>query len=73
MFSVTANNNESQVVFKVDRAHETTIVHDLRAEKCLCGETDVAKVVGDLTEQLAQVTRKLDTLLAKTPGRLEGF
>jgi hypothetical protein len=66
--AVTANKNESQVIFKVDRTHETTVVQDLRAEKCVCGETDVA----ELRQQLDDVTRKLDALLAKTPGRLEG-
>jgi hypothetical protein len=64
--AVTANKNESQVIFKVDRTHETTIVQDLRAESCMCGGKDVR-------EQLDELTRKLDALLAKTPGRLEGL
>jgi hypothetical protein len=63
--AVTANKNESQVIFKVDRTHETTVVQDLHAESCMCGGKDVR-------EQLDELTRKLDALLAKTPGRLEG-
>jgi hypothetical protein len=54
--AVTSNKNESQVIFKVDRTHETTVVQDLRAEKCVCGETDVS----ELRQQLDDVTRKLD-------------
>jgi hypothetical protein len=59
--SVTAQANESQVVFSVDRREKTTVVQDLRAESCLCGGVDVVQ----LQKTVDMLTMKLEQSLAE--------
>jgi hypothetical protein len=78
---VTSLSNESQIVFKVDRQEKTTVVHHLKAEKCVCGESDVDMIISKLKDdnemlktKLSDVTKQLENLVLKLPpNRLEGM
>jgi hypothetical protein len=59
--SVTAQANETQVVFRVDRREKKTVVQDLRAESCLCGGVDVVQ----LQKTVDMLTMKLEQSLAE--------